>query len=294
MKKIMCKTTNETMRKITGETMCKTMCKPMCKTTSKIKICGLSCANDIKIVNHVLPDFIGFVFAPSRRRVDAEKAVALKKGLDPRIEVVGVFVNESVGKIAEMYQDKTIDLAQLHGDEDDEYINQLKRLCGCRVIKAVGVGDRDALPILPTEADYLLFDTLGAAHGGTGNAAYDPSNASGDPSNALGGTGNASYDSSNAPYDPSNARGDPVNALCEAGATRGGTGRVFNWNVLKGYLAAPYFLAGGLNAYNISDAINTLSPFCVDVSSGVETNGLKDEKKVAEFVSIVRGITRCY
>ena len=201
---------------------------------SKVKICGLSREEDIRIANRVLPDFIGFVFAPSRRRIDATTAVTLKKKVDPRMEVVGVFVNEDIEKIAELYRNKTIDWVQLHGDEDDEYIKRLKNLCGCRVIKAIGVSD--TLPVLPSEPDYLLFDTL------------------------------------------SNGRG--------------GTGKAFDWNVLKNYRGLPYFLAGGLNSGNVSSAISSLSPFCIDVSSGVEIDGIKNEKKVDDFVRLVRGKMR--
>ena len=196
----------------------------------KVKICGLSREEDIDVVNRVLPDFIGFVFAPSRRRVDIETAAMLKKKLDKRIGVVGVFVNEDMGNIIQIYKNGNIDLAQLHGDEDSEYINRLRESCGCRIIKAVGVSD--TLPPLPKEPDYLLFDALSSQ--------------------------------------------------------RGGAGKVFDWNILKEYHGLPYFLAGGLGVDNISGAINALSPFCIDVSSGVETDGLKDGKKIENFVRLVR------
>jgi len=70
---------------------------------------------------------------------------------------------------------------------------------------------------------------------------------------------------------------------------RGGTGRPFDWGILKGFQGPPYFLAGGLSAENVCEAIKALSPFCVDVSSGVEKDGRKDAYKVHEFVSLVRG-----
>ena len=197
---------------------------------SRVKICGLGCEEDIIAVNRAQPDFIGFVFAPSRRRVDTTTAAALKKKLDPRIEAVGVFVNKAVEMIAEMCRNKTIDLVQLHGDEDDSYIKRLKGSCGCRVIKAVGIGEM--LPALPNEPDYLIFDTLSTR--------------------------------------------------------RGGTGKAFDWNVLKNYSGMPYFLAGGLDASNVAGAINSFFPYCVDVSSGVETDGVKDEKKIDDFVRLVR------
>lgn len=198
---------------------------------SKVKICGLSRMEDIAIVNRMLPDFIGFVFAPSRRRVDRKTAALLKENLDPRIEAAGVFVNENIDNIAELYKTGIIDLAQLHGDENGGYIRRLKEMCGCRVIKSVGIGD--TLPPLPGEPDYLLFDTLSEQ--------------------------------------------------------RGGTGRTFKWEILKKYHGLPFFLSGGLSFVNVVDSINLLAPFCVDVSSGVETDGVKDTEKIELFVSLVRG-----
>jgi phosphoribosylanthranilate isomerase len=199
---------------------------------TRVKICGLSRFEDIDAVNCALPDFMGFVFAPSRCKVDIRTAAALKARLNPRIEAVGVFVNENIDVIAEIYRNGIIDIAQLHGDEDDAYIKRLKEICGCRIIKAIGVGATP--PIMSVEADYLLFDTLSVQ--------------------------------------------------------RGGSGRVFDWNILRAYRGPSFFLAGGLHTDNVVSALNILSPFCVDVSSGVETNGIKDAGKINEFILQVRGI----
>ena len=197
---------------------------------TKIKICGLSRTEDIDAVNRLLPDFIGFVFAESRRKVDVQTATQLRKELDSRIEAVGIFVNENIGTITQLYQDGIIDIVQLHGDEDGKYIRRLKANCGCRVIKAVGIGD--TLPALPTAPDYLLFDTRSQQ--------------------------------------------------------RGGVGKTFDWNILKTYKGLPYFLAGGLSIENAAEAIHLLAPFCVDVSSGVETDGTKDTEKMEKFIHSVR------
>ncbi|MDR1701382.1 MAG: hypothetical protein LBR56_01245 [Sporomusaceae bacterium] len=86
---------------------------------SKIKICGLTRAEDIDAVNRVLPDYIGFVFAPSRRQVSAELAARLKEKLDERIKAVGVFVDEPLENVGEIYRRGIIDLVQLHGDENN-------------------------------------------------------------------------------------------------------------------------------------------------------------------------------
>lgn len=133
---------------------------------SKVKICGLSRTEDIIAVNAALPDYAGFVFAASRRHVDENTAAKLKKNLDRRIEAVGVFVNEDIEKVARLYEEGIIDLVQLHGDEDAEYIRTLKKNCGCKVIKTVSIGNN--MPDVPNCPDYLLFDTLSAERGGTG------------------------------------------------------------------------------------------------------------------------------
>ena len=198
---------------------------------NKVKICGLSRLEDIHTVNHVVPDFIGFVFAKSHRQVDERKAFLLKEKLDSKIKAVGVFVNQEIDFIVNLIDKGIIDLVQLHGDEDEQYIKQLKEGCSCQVIKAIGI--ESVLPKLPEGADYFLFDTL--SH------------------------------------------------------QRGGTGESFDWGVLKNYNGTPYFLAGGLNIDNVCTALRLLSPFCIDVSSGVEIDGIKDAEKIYKFVSLVRG-----
>ena len=224
---------------------------------SKVKICGLSRAEDIEAVNRAVPDYIGFVFAPGKRQIGIADAAYLKKKLKLGILTVGVFVNEDPRTVANAYQSGVIDIAQLHGNEDDEYINQLKNICGCTVIKAIGINE--ALPAaLPEQPNYLLFDTLLNPAGATAVNSKPP--------------------------------------LCSNHATEpfpqtnfGGAGKTFDWGILANYSGPRYFLAGGLNADNIKAALKQLSPFCVDVSSGVETNGRKDAYKIEEFVKLVRG-----
>ena len=204
---------------------------------SKVKICGLTRVEDIDAVNYSKPDFIGFVFAPSRRRVSIDTAAALKAKLDPQIKSVGVFVNEAVESVAGIYNKGIIDIAQLHGDENPEYIQRLKDVCECPIIKSISVGANYAIPIFdpfPIAPDYLLFDTTSAQ--------------------------------------------------------RGGGGKAFDWHILEGYSGLPYFLAGGLSAATVTGAIHLLGPHGIDVSSGVETNGIKDAAKIDEFVRKVRAV----
>ena len=201
----------------------------------KIKICGLRREEDIEAVNQVLPEYIGFVFAESKRQIDMTLASKLKDRLDNRIQTVGVFVNHSVEFIQELYQNQIIDLIQLHGDEDAEFIRHLRTVCSGRIIKAVNVGGE--MPILPETADYLLFD--------------------------------------------------------KASGQRGGTGEVFDWNILSDFQKSPFFLAGGLTPENAREAVQSLRPYAMDVSSGVETNGFKDPEKIYKFVQNVRGTMIC-
>ena len=196
---------------------------------SKIKLCGLSRKCDIEWVNALRPEYIGFVFwSKSKRNVPPEKAKELKDLLSPDIKAVGVFVDEPIENVAELLNDNIIDIAQLHGGEDEEYIKKLRTLSGKPIIKAFLLkSEIDAERAEKSTADYILVDS------GTG------------------------------------------------------TGKSFDWELLKN-IRRPYFLAGGLCCENISQAIETLHPYAVDVSSGIETNGCKDKNKMAAFVAAVR------
>lgn len=136
---------------------------------TKIKICGLSRETDIAAANEIKPDYIGFVFFPkSRHYVSPERAQELKWQLDSSIKAVGVFVDEDIELVSRLLKDGAIDIAQLHGNEDEEYIRKLKELTGKSVIKAVSVKrEEDILKWAQTRADYILLDH-GA--GGTGKS----------------------------------------------------------------------------------------------------------------------------
>ena len=200
---------------------------------TRIKICGLSREEDIAAVNRWLPDYVGFVFAASKRKVTPEQAARLKRKLDARIKAVGVFTNESPDVIADLCTEGIIDFVQLHGDENEEYIRMLRNRTSCPIIKAVRV--QSTAQILKNQelpCDMLLLDT------------FNP-------------------------------------------AEYGGSGRTFDLSLIP-TLSKPYFLAGGLHQGNIADAIAQHHPFAVDISSGVETAGSKDEAKIREIVELVR------
>ncbi|GHU45323.1 N-(5'-phosphoribosyl)anthranilate isomerase [Spirochaetia bacterium] len=209
---------------------------------AKIKICGLFRENDIEAANEAEPDYIGFVFASSKRRVSARQAAELRNRLRGGITPVGIFVNTPVEEIAALYRDGVIGIAQLHGNEDEAYITALKE---CTV-----AAQRGAIPVTKVIKSNEL-EMMGA-----GSVALDHL-----------------YD--NADY-----------LLFDSG---GGTGKSFDWNIIANFdtLKMPWFLAGGIGLHNIEQAL-ALAPFAVDVSSGAETDGVKDRDKMIRLTQIVR------
>jgi len=202
---------------------------------ARIKICGLMREQDVEAVNAALPDYIGFVFARSRRQIDAKRARILKLLLNPSIKAVGVFVNEDIENVIKFCKTQVIDVIQLHGDENEDYIKRLKNSVSNKIIKAVRVKDRDDIKrAREFSCDYLLLDSY-------------------------------------------------------HGKEYGGTGRTFDWSVISD-INKPFFLAGGINLDNVEQAIKLCNPHCIDVSSGVETGGYKDPKKIMDIVEKVRRI----
>ncbi len=196
---------------------------------TKIKLCGLSRPCDIETANRLRPEYIGFVFAAkSIRYVSSEKAAELKKLLHPSIKAVGVFVRENPETVAGLLRNGIIDMAQLHGNESEEYIAQLRTLTDKPLIKAFRIDTgQDVETANMSTADYVLLDS-----------------------------------------------------------GQGGSGTVFDWNLLE-KIDRPYFLAGGLNVDNVRSAIERLNPYAVDISSGIETAGYKDSRKMENFVHAV-------
>lgn len=138
----------------------------------KIKLCGMMKPCDIEYANRVKPDLVGFIFANTRRKISPAQAKQFRKALDAEISAVGVFVNEDISVITSLVQDGCIDMIQLHGEEDADYIRRLREICDVPVIKAVKVQTVEqirqaaALPV-----DYLLLDTYRkGVLGGTGEA----------------------------------------------------------------------------------------------------------------------------
>lgn len=197
---------------------------------TKIKLCGLSRISDIEAANQLNIDYVGFVFATgSKRYVLPKKAEELKKILASDIKAVGVFVKEPIKNVAELLNKGIIDIAQLHGGEDEDYIWKLRNLTDKPIIKAFRVENaKDIADAECSTADFVLLDSG-----------------------------------------------------C------GGTGSVFDWGLIKN-MKRPFFLAGGLSVDNIGSSLKELHPYAVDVSSGIETDGIKDKYKMMDFVTAIR------
>ena len=131
-----------------------------------IKLCGLSRSCDIETANALQPDYIGFVFAKkSRRCVSPEEAKSLKQLLSPDIRAVGVFVDEDPEVVADLLDRKVIDIAQLHGTEDEAYLSRLRTLTDRPLIQAVRIAsEEDLRRAEASSADEILLDA-GAGEG---------------------------------------------------------------------------------------------------------------------------------
>lgn len=196
---------------------------------TKVKICGLSTKEAVEVAVSAGADYIGFVFAPSKRQVTVEQAAELAKIIPTNVNKVGVFVSPSRAELLEAVDKVGLDFVQVHGQVVDKLFEDLP----CASIQAVQMDGEGHVP--NSQADYLLFDA-------------------------------------------------PV----------AGSGQTFDWGRLDTTeLAQPFFIAGGLNEDNVARAIQHFSPFAVDVSSGVETDGQKDHEKIRRFIERVKnGISR--
>ena len=214
--------------------------------TPKVKMCGISKVETIPAVVEAKPDYMGLVFAPSKRQVTVEQAKILIEELHKQcinhydtkvVKTVGVFVNETLDNLVRIADTANLDAVQLHGDEDETFIQSLKERTNVEVWKAVQIRTAaDAEKWIDSSADMLLFD------------AYHKDE-------------------------------------------RGGTGEVFDWSSLDAF-ERPFMLAGGIDSINVARAIRTVRPYGIDISSGIETNGVKDDEKITAFTKIVKSIGR--
>ena len=225
--------------------------------TPKIKMCGISKVETIPAIVDAKPDYMGLVFAPSKRQVTVDQAKTLVEELHKQyanrynrdaeqysnqtlihqefIKTVGIFVNETLDNLVTIATEVNLDAVQLHGDEDEAFIQSLKERTNVEVWKAVQIRSAaDAEVWIDSSADMLLFD------------AYHKDE-------------------------------------------RGGMGEVFDWSSLDEF-ERPFMLAGGIDGTNVARAIRTVRPYGIDISSGIETEGVKDDEKIKAFTNIVRTI----
>lgn len=219
--------------------------------TPKVKMCGISKVETIPAVVEAKPDYMGLVFAPSKRQVTVDQAKTLVEELhkqytkrynngaeqsnDDEIKTVGIFVNETLDNLVSIATEANLDVVQLHGDEDEAFIQSLKEHTNVEIWKAVQIRSAaDAEAWIDSSADMLLFD------------AYHKDE-------------------------------------------RGGTGEVFDWSCLDEF-ERPFMLAGGIDSTNVARAIRTVRSYGIDISSGIETDGVKDNEKITAFTKLVRTI----
>lgn len=129
--------------------------------TKLVKICGLKRQIDIEYVNKCKPDFVGFIinFPKSHRNLKPEQVKELTQELDKGITKVGVFVNQPVELVAELLNTNVIDIAQLHGKEDNYYIEQLRQMTTNKIWQAIIVRQEDDLDKAEaSKADLVLLD----------------------------------------------------------------------------------------------------------------------------------------
>ena len=194
---------------------------------TKVKICGLTEPESVRAAVEAGADYIGFVFAPSKRQVRLEQARDLAVLVPDTIQKVGVFVSPTLQELKDAIAIVGLDLVQIHGHMPDSFPSRLK----VPVIRAIQVAaDAQAETDVDEAGAYYLFDA-------------------------------------------------PI----------AGSGQTFDWERLD--LSDRHklsFIAGGLNADNVREAIEHFQPYAVDVSSGVETEGRKDSEKIRRFIERVK------
>ena len=217
----------------------------------KVKFCGISQEDTVPVLLETQPDYVGFIFAPSKRQVTVEQAKSITRSLQDSVHTtsgnkccsrVGVFVNETIPTIVEITKAVPLSVVQLHGDETVTYIETLRiqlqeeQLEFIEIWKAIQVqGKEDILPWKQAPIDGLVVD------------AYSKEE-------------------------------------------RGGTGKTIDWSLLDD-VQVPYYLAGGIGLHNVARAIRRLQPYGLDMSSSLETNGQKDVKKIKSMAQIIKTVT---
>ncbi|MGG4142840.1 phosphoribosylanthranilate isomerase [Paenibacillus algorifonticola] len=233
------------------------------QTTPRIKICGLKTAATIQQMDGLPFHDIGFIFAASKRQVlpaQAAELIAAVHGLKAadgqRPQTVGVFVNPALAELSETLAIAPLDVVQLHGSETPAFCQMVREQLAVKVWKVFSIRDEAAV-----QSEKVTDRGSGA-------------------------NTSASADEAAARLAPYAGKVDAV-LIDTAG---GGTGKAFNWQVIEDYKAAeaqlkvPLYVAGGLNPDNVQELLASYAPSGLDVSSGVETDGVKDIDKIRLFV----------
>lgn len=201
---------------------------------TKIKFCGIKRLEDIAYINKLKPEYAGFIFAKSKRRVSKELAKELLEKIDKRIKTVGVFQDEDITIVKSIKDELNLDILQFHGDESKEYLKEFKKE---EIWKAIGIEyEKDLLKIKEYEkvSSKILLDS-------------------------------------------------------KIFGISGGLGKTFNWDYLNNIKSKEnIIIAGGINKDNILPLIHKINPSIIDISSGIEIDGVKDFKKMEEIILKVR------
>ena len=213
------------------------------------KICGIQCTEDALVAAEAGADFIGLVFVPGRRRrlevtAAAEIASELRTLVPDPPRTVGLFADQSLDDVTEVLSECSLEMAQLCGQESPQFCQQVSSLTGAEIIKVLHIPASDTAETV---------------------------NANGEIQEHI------------AVYLEAGCR-VTLDRLVEG--LQGGTGQSFDWQVAaelsrQGY---QFLLAGGLTPDNVAHAVEQVKPWGVDVSSGVETDGRKDEEKIRAFI----------
>lgn len=230
---------------------------------TRIKICGLQTEETVRAVSSLPIDYIGFIFAPSRRQVTPEQAGRLIESIreerpdGPIPKAAGVFVNPEWDLLQRTMEAAPLDVIQLHGQESPEYCSRVSEHFGTEIFKVISLTSA-ASSAKPSSSDQGVYQVAW------------------EPVDYRDSVGTVLLDTH-----------DPVHG--------GGSGRTFAWEAIPAYLhkvreaGMKLFVAGGLHPDNVRNLLDTYRPDGVDVSSGVETNGAKDLAKIQLFVERVIG-----
>ncbi|MDO9508324.1 MAG: phosphoribosylanthranilate isomerase [Thermovirgaceae bacterium] len=200
---------------------------------TRIKVCGLTCREDVEAAVALGVDALGFILTESARRVTLEKVAAITRGLSLFISTVAVVANPKTGELAKIAASGLFTHIQFHGQEVPEMLAGVQM----RTIKAFGIASAEDLEQVKLygAADYFLFDS-------------------------------------------------------RVGGSCGGTGKTFDWSLLKDIaVEKPVILAGGLGPENVAEAIRACRPAAVDLNSRLESEpGKKDPERIRQTVIEIR------